>query len=352
MTGRERILLALSRRQADRIPKLELCFWAETVERWRQEGLPAGVEPADYFGLDGITIFSYDGSLGLPEKTLSETGTERVFTDSNGVTYKELKGQTNTECPQDYLIKSQDDWEEHRSLLTPTLDRLKPEEQAKYDAAKAKDEFTVLSPIDPCWYALRLMGEEEFLMNTVLEPEYTERVISDYLDFNLAMLEQMISSGYQMDAVWFFSDLCYKNGMLFSPDFYRKRLMPYHKRMFDCCHANNLKVIYHCDGKVDRLLPLLVESGIDCIQPMEARAGNDVREYKKLYGDRIAFMGNISADVMGTTRDAIETEMRDKILTAKQGGGYVYHSDHSIPPSVSFENYCAVMEMVDKYGKY
>lgn len=66
-----------------------------------------------------------------------------------------------------------------------------------------------------------------------------------------------------------------------------------------------MKVIYHSDGNLSQLLPLLIEAGIDCIQPMEARAGNNVVEYTQLYGDRISFIGNINADILATDKEQI-----------------------------------------------
>jgi len=39
-------------------------------------------------------------------------------------------------------------------------------------------------------------------------------------------------------------------------------------------------------------------------------------------------------------------------MFAKKGGGYIYHSDHSIPDDVSFPQYCRVIELVKKYGTY
>ena len=78
----------------------------------------------------------------------------------------------------------------------------------------------------------------------------------------------------------------------------------------------------------------------------------DVRELKPLYGDKLTFVGNISKDVMATTKENIEEEVATKVTAAKQGGGYVYHSDHSVPPSVSLENYLFTLECVRKYGSY
>ncbi len=48
----------------------------------------------------------------------------------------------------------------------------------------------------------------------------------------------------------------------------------------------------------------------------------------------------------------IEEEIRSKFEVAKVGGGYIYHSDHSVPPNVSLDQYERIMELVRKYGEY
>ena len=113
-----------------------------------------------------------------------------------------------------------------------------------------------------------------------------------------------------------------------------------------------MKVIYHSDGNVGELLPLLIEAGIDCIQPMEARAGNDVVEYSRLYGGRISFIGNINADVLASDKESILAEISRKITGVKDTNRYLFHSDHSVPPTVSFENYSYAIQLAKKFGKY
>jgi uroporphyrinogen decarboxylase len=39
-------------------------------------------------------------------------------------------------------------------------------------------------------------------------------------------------------------------------------------------------------------------------------------------------------------------------LAAKENGGYIFHSDHSVPSSVSFESYCLAIELAKQYGAY
>ena len=90
MVGRERILAALDGKDCDRIPLTEIGIWPETIKRWEGEGFPKGVSPQDYFGLDKIEFLSFDCSLGLKEKTISETREAKVYTDSDGCTYRML----------------------------------------------------------------------------------------------------------------------------------------------------------------------------------------------------------------------------------------------------------------------
>ena len=111
-------------------------------------------------------------------------------------------------------------------------------------------------------------------------------------------------------------------------------------------------MIFHCDGDMRPLIPNLIEAGVDCIQPLEVHAGLDVRELKSMYGDRLSFMGNIGVDEMMLPLDELEEIMAGKINTAKAGGGYLYHSDHSIPPDIPFERYMKVLELARKYAEY
>ena len=76
-------------------------------------------------------------------------------------------------------------------------------------------------------------------------------------------------------------------------------------------------------------------------------------ELKKQYGDVLSFMGGIDARMMASLDpNDIFREISTKLPAVKRGGGYIYHSDHSVPDNVSFEQYCRVMELVNEYGAY
>ena len=365
MNSRQRIQAALNGEKMDRIPMLEIGFWPETLERWHKEGLPAGCSPHEYFGLDTIEFFSYDTSLQLPPITVEEDEETKTYIDSDGCKYRAWKNRQGAPFLLESSVKDRDDWDRLKGNLKVDLGRFENSKTAPvsgeirqdgqldfYRSYIKKDGFSVLTPYEPCWYFLRLLGEEEALVTIASDPDFAEDIISTCNEFNIRMIQEIYDKGYRFDAMWVFSDLAYKNGMLFSPDFYRKFVLSHHKRFFDFCRKKGMKVIYHSDGNVGELLPLLIEAGIDCIQPMEARAGNDVVEYSRLYGGRISFIGNINADVLASDKESILAEISRKITGVKDTNRYLFHSDHSVPPTVSFENYSYAIQLAKKFGKY
>jgi uroporphyrinogen decarboxylase len=367
MTSSERFRAALSGADMDRIPMYELCYWPKTLERWRGEGLAAGIPPQYYFHLDQVGFFAYDGSLGLPGGVVQSDAGTVTTRDGDGVYYRESTLEYSTPTFVRATINTPADWRQHRGRLTAGWQRI-PERMDQepvtglatgcatpdeyYRLCKSQERFTVLSPIDPIWYALRVMGEEQALMAIAEDPDFVQEIVEDYALFNESMLRLLLGRGYRFDAVWVFSDLCYKNGMLFSPRFFRERVLPTFSRYVALCHEASSKFIFHCDGDVTRLIPLLLEAGVDCIQPLEARAGNDVRILAPRYGETLSFMGNINADVLSGSREGIEQEIRDKLSCAAPYHRYLFHSDHSIPPGVSFANYAFAVELAKKYGSY
>src|SRR6185295_13511384 len=111
--------------------------------------------------------------------------------------------------------------------------------------------------------------------------------------------------------------------------------------------------IFHTDGDVRGVLDLYIAAGCDCLQPLEAKASMDIRTLCPRYGDRLAMFGNIDVMKMATNQlDLIEEEIRNKFAAGMATKGYAYHSDHSVPPQVSWETYQKIMQFVNRYGWY
>jgi len=115
----------------------------------------------------------------------------------------------------------------------------------------------------------------------------------------------------------------------------------------------DMEVMLHFDGNFSQLLDEVVRSGVHAVSMIECRAGMDVIELKGQVGDRLAFMGNIDVDVLSTgDRGRIEEEVRTKVSAAMEGGGYIFHSDGSIPPTVSLSDYLFAYNLARRIGWY
>jgi uroporphyrinogen decarboxylase len=337
--------------------------WPDTIERWHKEGLPENCKDdfsmADYFGLDKMGGVSFESTFGLKAEIVEETEKFIFEKDGFGATWKHWKnekGEKNgnkTPSIIDHPVKSAADWFFFKELLKPEKKRIETAHREAYQKIlREQDIFVYITPVEPMWFILEYAaGFERTLTAIHEEPELIKDMLSAYTDFILGMCE-FCAEEWQIDGLWFFADLCYKNGMLFSPRTYRELLMPHHKRIAGFCRTKKWPLILHCDGDVREFIPLLMETGYNCIQPLEARCGNDVRELKKIYGTKIVFFGNISADVLGKSKEEIAYEVKTKVTAAKEGGGYLFYSDHSIPPTVSLENYKYAIKLAREFGTY
>jgi uroporphyrinogen decarboxylase len=98
-------------------------------------------------------------------------------------------------------------------------------------------------------------------------------------------------------------------------------------------------------------VPDLIDAGIDMLNPIEVKAGNDPAALKKQYGDRLAFHGGINA-VNFSDPGKLAEEMERVVPAMKRGGGYWLSSDHSVPDSVSLEDFRRFVELGKKLGTY
>lgn len=368
MTSRDRIKDILNFRLPDRVGITD-SFWPETIERWHREGLPADKSPADYFGIEWECIYM-DTSFQFEERLLEDYEEYMIRRNTDGMTAKFLKHRSTPPQFLDFVIKTKEDWMEHKSRLTANERRISmtslysflgsyqppvatwDETLERFELLKQKDKFIAICIYDPYESMWRRCGVEQSLMNMIKDPELVNDMFTTQTDLIINTSELMLSKGIRPDGVLLPGDIAYKNGLLFSPRLYQELLFPCHKKLCDFFHSHKMPVIYHSDGNIQKILPFLVQAGIRAIHPLESKAGMDVRLLKREYGNRLIFMGNIDVTKMSKSRKDIEEEVRSKLELAKKGGGYIYHSDHSVPPDVSLENYKHVLEMVIKYGKY
>lgn len=352
MTSRERITLALQHKEADRVA-IQDSPWSTTVERWYREGLPRGESPFSFFKYEIVSIGA-DLSFRFPSETIEETDDYIISKNSNGVIHRNWKHATSTPELLGFTINSRQAWEENKHRLKYDDSRVDwGGALATYNSARNGGYYICYGSAIGYDKWGNIIGPENFLPAMLTDPDWVKDVYMTDVELQIATAEEMIAKGIEFDGAFLYDDLGYRNGTFFSPQTYREQLFPAHKRLFSFFKSKGMPVILHSCGCVKAFIPQFIEAGLTCLQPLETKAGMDLIELKKKYGDKLAFMGGIDVRAMSAEDPAvIENEIRTKVGFAKQGGGYIYHSDHSVPDDVSFDQYKRVIELVHKYGKY
>ena len=121
--------------------------------------------------------------------------------------------------------------------------------------------------------------------------------------------------------------------------------------MVDWAHDRGMVTELHSCGYIEPLLPDIVDIGVEMLNPIEVKAGMDPFKLKRLYGDKLAFHGGINAQLWDNI-DLVKAEMERIIPILKEGSGYIFASDHSIPNNVSLETMTEIAKLAHKLGKY
>ena len=337
MSSEERMLRVLQRQEPDRVPHFE---WL--VDRRVREALcPNCKSPnefAERMGHDAIVVeLNYKKERVGENRWLSAWGFVTQDTpEEHGI---------EVESP----IKTMADFERY----TPP-DPLLPERFMAVEAAveKYKGDRAVIVHLNDVFSLPRyLMGMQDLLMAIVLDPELVKALIKMSVDINLQLAKEIVDRGVKI--VYTGDDIAYNKGLLMSPRHFRELLYPDFYRVMQGFKELGLYVIKHTDGNLWSIMDLLVDSGIDCLDPIDPLAGMDLGEVKAKYGDRIALKGNVDcADLMtfGTPDDVVEAT-RAALQQGMPGGGFILSSSNSIHSAVKPENYAAMLYTLQEYGQ-
>ena len=352
LNSRERILRTHKRLDVDRIAMVDSA-WAGTVKRWKQEGMPDNVDWQDYFGYDKVVTINCNNSPNYNVKIIEENDRYKIVTTAWGQTLKEFKELDSTPQVLDCYYCTSDRWEEAKAQMYKDLDSRIPWERLKKEYPIWKSEGRFLQLV--AWFGFdvthsHMVGTEEVLIGMMEEPEWITDMFDTYLDVSLKLNQKILDAGYEFDGLFWYDDMGYKGTSFFSPNTYRELLKPYHKKAVDWAHERGLVTELHSCGFIEPLLDDVVDTGVEMLNPLEIKAGMNPSRLKEKYGSKLAFHGGINAQLWDNI-DAVVAEMERIIPIMKEGGGYIFASDHSIPNSVSFENMKIITDLAKKLGK-
>ena len=110
-------------------------------------------------------------------------------------------------------------------------------------------------------------------------------------------------------------------------------------------------VMLHSDGDIRLVLDMLIDAGIDGINPLERRANMNIVKIRQSYPKLILIGGMCNTNTLlhGTKQD-VEAEAKEIIDIGRDGG--VVIGAHSIGPEIPLENFVTYHETCMTYGNF
>lgn len=339
MTSYERVKAALELKEPDRVPIVEFVIDPKVAKA----ACPGAENQTDFeeaMDLDGVCCGAqfnkvYENSDGM-------------YTDEWGVTYK--SGSEVVSHPIKGPIQNMDDLKKYIPPDPGVPHRLGklPELVHRFKGKKA----IVFHHRAAFMWSAYLNGIDNLLLNFLNAPDFVHDLLDKVLEINEKIIRNAIRAG--ADVIVLGDDYASNNGPLMSPKMFNEFIRPRLKKIVDAIHEEGGYVIKHSDGNIRLLLEMMVDTGIDGLNPIESVAGMDIGQVKREYGDRVCLVGNIDCGELLSSGsvEEVEAAVRECIRKASPGGGHIISSSNSIHSSVKPDNFIAMINAAKKYGKY
>jgi uroporphyrinogen decarboxylase len=342
MNAYERVMTAIRGGTPDRVPIRELDVAPEVYEK-----VMPGAGWLDFyenFDIDGVSVM-YD--------LLYEDVAPDIKRDCFGIlrNFREMQGEWPV--PVEPLIKP--DIGPMKFLDTYKMPEPSPRMMHMLQDAvnRLKGEKAIVFIIHTSLiYPTFLRGFEQFMMDYYDNPEFAKRLGDMFTDFFIGLEKMAIEMG--ADIILDGEDYAGTASLWMSEDLLKEFVLPGLRRAIKVAKDAGVVFVKHCDGNINSILELLVEQGIDCLNPMEPAAGMDIGEVKQRIGKKVALWGNVDCSDLLTFRkpEDVRKATRECIRQAAPGGGYILSSSNVIHSAVPPENFLAMVEAGREFGCY
>lgn len=205
--------------------------------------------------------------------------------------------------------------------------------------------------------AIYMRGMADFFVDLALNEEFASELMEKILDYHAKLYSRFLAEvGEFVQIVHTSDDLGTQAAPYFSLSMYRRLVKPKQKSLMGHIKdKTEAKILYHCDGAIAPLIDDLIEIGVDILNPIEAAVtGMDPAVLKETFGKRICFHGGISQQQVLSrgTAEQVRGEVKQRIGELGRGGGYILAAAQTIVPEIPAENVVAMFEAAREYGTY
>jgi len=249
-----------------------------------------------------------------------------------------------------------------------------PNDEAIYEGLREKakwwhenTDFALVGYFGSSMFTLAslMRGMENWMVDLITDPEFAIALMTRIKEYYLTVYTRCIEEcGEYLSFIRTDNDdYGAQNSELISPKMFREMIMPVFQDYYDTLKAKflaknpNGKLMKHCCGSVSNLIDDFVAWGIDMLDPIQTSAANmDLDSLSARHKGKIAFHAGI--DTMRLlpfgTPEEIKAEVKHTIekLCMDNGSGYLIGPVHHLQPDVPPENFLALRDAIQSYGKF
>lgn len=349
MTSRELVLKACAFERPERIPRIEN-FW-KLNDEWREAlGNP-----------DDIS----DIAIRVPDETFFPSGV-RSLKEEDGYTYSvDGWGRTIRRREDAYFSEILDvampaDVSPDSITFEPAdadgrfMRRGMSPEEMIAALEEEKQKFCIFGKTGgPFLRSCFLRGEEQFLMDIAGDPPLARAIADKVCDYLTAVgVAEIRRWNLQDPGIWIYDDMGQNYGPMFRAESFEEIFLPGYRRMIRAYKEAGAKYVFlHSDGNIRIILDMLVDAGIEGLNPLEARADMDILEIHEKYPRLILTGGMDNTDtLLNGPIEKIVAEAKAIIDIGREGG--IVIGTHSISPEIPLEHYLAYHETCLTYGNF
>jgi uroporphyrinogen-III decarboxylase len=217
------------------------------------------------------------------------------------------------------------------------------------DIEPADDDVVCIGTLSSLFMICCYMrGMESFLMDMVFDRKMTERIIGEVGEFCLEFNRRELASiGESADYYGTWDDVAGQNGMIFSPELFRRYFLPLYKKLIEQNKKYDLDFGWHCCGNVHEVMPMMIDAGIDVFDVVQTSALHmDIETVYRRYGGNVCIHGGLDVQKLLVEKSAEEVagEVKRIVGLWNNRGGVILAPSHETLPDTPIENIIAIYE--------
>ncbi len=361
MNHKERFINALLLKEVDKLPHGEQMIHdmlvalivdkhlpgddGNALSKWMfdpitEENFKRHLNARKFLGFDWVQVF--------PREPVTDIGTDK----EGHRLVRDVWGGEQIETPHSStIIKNPiNSPEQMKSYKFPEIDSF---DYSNIETWLKKSDLCVAVQIDTGYFKVsQLTGFEEYCVYLYANKSELHCMMEKFTDFQIRLADRLIDLG--IDVIWLSDDHAFNSGPFIDPQLLLEFDFKYMKRIVDHIHGRGVPVVLHSCGNLNKTIEMIIDTGVNGLHAVQPSAGNDLYAYKKLYGKKLCFLGNLDINELLPHGSPYEVSMKVKEMVENMfydRTGFILSTCNLLNEDTPVENAIAMHLSAEKFGR-